>query len=878
MIKKFKKIISVTLAGVMMIGLSTFAAETNTASVYVAKPEKAYVLEKLGVMQSKEESVYSQSISRGDFAYSLGKLLIQNGGEESTRYFADVADYDYAAPYINALVEMKVISVDEERRFYPERSITIEEAVKMIVAALGYSPLAQAKGGYPMGYMRIAEKGGLLDGVNLSSAGEVTWAQTAELLFNTLIEPQYIPTEISNGGEEITYVQSEKDTVLKEVYSMEYARGILTGSNGVDIAFDVTSDKDSVVADGIRCTIDGENEDYTKLLGKSVYVLYYSDNDKAYYIFEDSSNKTEELIINTEDIAGYGDGNIKYYAGEKVKIVNISKAIILYNNAVPKNNIKSLFDNLICGSVRLVKTGSDGYNAAIISDCKPFVLKFADATSESLYSESDDTSIKLNEYETVNIKDEKGSNLALADIAAKSVMNVYASQNKERIDITVSSASVDGVAKAVSTADRSITLDGKVYDIEKGFERSVLGYINVGNTVQIYLDEFGKAIYAKVLDSAGMTTGYLITAYTDDSVFDDKINFKIYTASGELAIYESAENINIDGQSYRSAGAKALAAIPNGGNTQIIRFGLNSDKKINVIDTYEPGNETQDTTLTRIKDGSAYSSKYSFRIGKDIVVSSDTKFFCVPQDEDVLSATADKFSIVKQNNFNNAVNFKFEVYKEKGKNEFADAVVYRVNPDDSEENDYLNSNMFLVSENIEAIDDNGDAYRQLNGMLKGRDTSLKVYEDSLDKTNMKVDDIAEGDLIRYRTAYNGNVSAIEVLYDFSENKRIGWKNDNETMSLFASNYNSNFQISFGYVSEKGDNVVGWGYKSGANTDERINALSTSITFYDKDSRESKVYKGSINEIKDYKSAGDECDMIFVQFNQGYIQAAVVYKR
>ena len=73
-------------------------------------------------------------------------------------------------------------------------------------------------------------------------------------------------------------------------------------------------------------------------------------------------------------------------------------------------------------------------------------------------------------------------------------------------------------------------------------------------------------------------------------------------------------------------------------------------------------------------------------------------------------------------------------------------------------------------------------------------------------------------------------------------------------------------------------MVGWGYKSGANTDERINALSTSITFYDKDSRESKVYKGSINEIKDYKSAGDECDMIFVQFNQGYIQAAVVYKR
>ncbi len=877
MINKFKKIISITLAGVMMIALSAFAEGTDTVSAYDAKTEKAYVLEKLGVMQSKEESVYPQSISRGDFAYCLGKLLNRSSGEESTRYFADVANYDYAAPYINGLVEVKVISVDEERRFYPERSITVEEAVKMVVAALGYSPLAQARGGYPVGYMRVAQKGDLLDGVMLTSAAEFTWAQTAELLFNALIEPQYVPVKINSDGDETTYVQSEEDTILKEVYSMEYARGVLTGSNGVDIALDVTSDKDYVVVDGIRCSIDGENEDYTKLLGKSVFVLYYRDN-KTYYIFEDTSKENEELIINIEDIVGYEDGNIRYYDGDKVKTANISKATILYNNAIPQDNITSLLNNLNCGSVRLVKTDNDGYNAAIISDCKPFVLKFADATSKSLYSESDDTTIKLDEYQAVNIKDVKGLKLTLDDVAAKSVMNVYASQNKERIDIIVSSDSVEGIAKSISTTDGSITLDGKVYEIEKGFETSVLSRINVGSTVRIYLDEFGKIIYGKVLDSAGMTTGYLVAAKADDSGFDDKIIFKIYTASGVLTTYESASNINIDGESYRSESKRALAAIPNGGNTQIIRFGLNSDERINVIDTYEPGNESQDATLTRIKDGSVNSSKYSNRIGKDIVVSADTKFFCVPQDDDVLSATADKFSIVKQNSFNNAVNFKFEVYKEKGDNEFADAVIYRVNPDDTEENDYLNSNMFLVSDNIEAIDENGDLYRKLNGILKGRDTSLKVYEDSINKTNMAVDDIAEGDLIRYRTTYNGKVSAIEVLYDFSENKRIGWKNDNEIMSLFDSNYNSNFQVSFGYVSEKGDNVVGWGYKSGANTDERINATSTSITFYDKDSRGSKVYKGSVNDIKDYKSADDECDMIFVQFNQANVQAVVVYKR
>ena len=39
MINKFKKIISITLAGVMMIALSAFAEGTDTVSAYDAKTE-----------------------------------------------------------------------------------------------------------------------------------------------------------------------------------------------------------------------------------------------------------------------------------------------------------------------------------------------------------------------------------------------------------------------------------------------------------------------------------------------------------------------------------------------------------------------------------------------------------------------------------------------------------------------------------------------------------------------------------------------------------------------------------------------------------------------------------------------------------------------
>ncbi|HCB95376.1 MAG TPA: hypothetical protein DEP65_06980, partial [Ruminococcus sp.] len=89
---------------------------------------------------------------------------------------------------------------------------------------------------------------------------------------------------------------------------------------------------------------------------------------------------------------------------------------------------------------------------------------------------------------------------------------------------------------------------------------------------------------------------------------------------------------------------------------------------------------------------------------------------------------------------------------------------------------------------------------------------------------------------------------------------------------------SYFNLSFGYVSERGDSTIGWGYKSGTQTDERISAGSTTFMFYDKNSRDKKVYLGNFDDIRDYESAGDECDIIIAQFSDGNIRTAVIYKR
>lgn len=878
--KRIKRIIAFLTAIMLICTTAAFAAD-KAAGTGAAKPSKAYALEKLGVLSAKEEAVYAQPVTRGDFAYNLGKLLKQSGESTAVRYFGDVADYDYAVPYINALAEMKVISVDSDRRFYPNNNITAQEAVKMVVSALGYAPLAEARGGYPYGFIQVAKEGDLLDGISADPGDSINLGQAAELLFNTLIEPQYLPASIKSGENNSTvYKKSEENTFLKELYGLEYACGRLNGSNGVNIKFDTASDENSIVVDETKCRIDGGSEDYTELVGREVSVLYNSKTEYVFYVFKSDTQFQKEIKIDIDDFSGYENGSISYYSDKNtLKSINVSTAVIIYNNAVPKNDISDLFSNLTCGYIRLIAASGGGYDAVMVYDCRPFVLKSADSMAQILYSDSDNTVIDLKKFNIVNIRDEAANKIEPDSIAPKSVMNVYSSQNGERIDIIVSNSSAEGVVTAMNGGDAKISVDSKTYDIEDRYKDRILEALTVGAAVCVYSDIFGHIIHARVTDFDGMLIGYLIAAKNDDSGFGDTLKFKIFTADAKMITAESADNIRIDGAAYRGRADEALAAIPGGGaQTQIIRYALNADGKINKIDTYNEGSESPDVTLSRVKDGKSYSIKYNFRIDSDLVLSSDTKFFCVPDDENVNSADESLFSVVKQGSFNSTVSFKFECYKARGENEFADAVVYRVNPGDSESNDYANSNMFLVSENIEAIDENGDEYRQIKGMVRGRNSTLNVYESSLNTTNIPPGDICEGDLIRYRTSYNGRVSAIDLLYDESENRRIGWKNDNEKYSLFDSSYGANFQLSFGYVSERGDSVIGWGYKSGQQTDERINAVSATFMFYDKQAKNDKVYKGNYRDIKDYKSTPGGEDTVIVQMNQGTVQAAVIYKK
>lgn len=88
---------------------------------------------------------------------------------EAAADFTDVPANHWAKNYIGNAEKFGYINGYGDGTFAPDGDVTGAQAVKMIVCLLGYEPMAQARGGYPYGYVRTAMEIGLLGELGLVS-------------------------------------------------------------------------------------------------------------------------------------------------------------------------------------------------------------------------------------------------------------------------------------------------------------------------------------------------------------------------------------------------------------------------------------------------------------------------------------------------------------------------------------------------------------------------------------------------------------------------------------------------------------------------------------------------------------------------------------
>lgn len=190
-----KRIVSLLLAVCLAASLLTVPVGAKSVS-FADIPDRDTIvavesLRLMGVLDGFADGTFrpDSSLTRAQFCKMA--VYAMNGSAELGRYsmvtvFPDVKPSHWASSYINMAAKGKgIIAGFADGRFHPESTVTVGQAVTILVRLLGYTD-EDVGGIWPQGHMATAASIGLTDGVSTSGYAALTRGQAARLFLNLL--------------------------------------------------------------------------------------------------------------------------------------------------------------------------------------------------------------------------------------------------------------------------------------------------------------------------------------------------------------------------------------------------------------------------------------------------------------------------------------------------------------------------------------------------------------------------------------------------------------------------------------------------------------------------------------------------------------------
>ena len=140
--KNLKKVLALVVALTMVLGTVAFASFTDVtaeADSFTA----VQTLSSLEILNGYEDGTFKPEgdITRAEFCAVVCRALGLEGsanGAKGATQFTDVAADHWASGYINLAAGQKIVNGYGDGKFGPEDNVTYEQAVKMLVVALGF--------------------------------------------------------------------------------------------------------------------------------------------------------------------------------------------------------------------------------------------------------------------------------------------------------------------------------------------------------------------------------------------------------------------------------------------------------------------------------------------------------------------------------------------------------------------------------------------------------------------------------------------------------------------------------------------------------------------------------------------------------------------
>ncbi|MBE7063810.1 MAG: S-layer homology domain-containing protein [Ruminococcaceae bacterium] len=548
-----KKTIATFLCTIFLLMLSTAVTAVGFSDTSGTNCERAAeVLSALGIVEGKSGGIYDPdgNLTRAEMtAIVLRAMDVECGTENAI--FKDVPTSHWASGIIAAAYQLGIINGTSETTFEPDKGVTYDQAVKMIVSALGYAVQAETMGGYPSGYLSKATQLDILKGVGTGTP--MTRGDMAVLVYNALDVELFLKT--SYGADTYHYTTERTKTLLSHYLKVTHYRGEVEAVPMARPEHVTARLLDDEVVIGGEVMKAGASDACDMLGIRSDIYVRYQEDDKPVVLAVVPCQGTKVVQLRSADISSSTSTSALVYSdadGKEVK-ADITGATLIWNGREETKTEARLTPE--GGTVRLISGNGIHFDMVVVESFTSHVVESIHKEESIVYFKDAamPMSIDFTDAELrTEMSDSGGMPITITDLAEWDVLSVAESDSRHTTRVRRMYRSREAVTGTVTECgDREVVIGDTAYPLA---ETMAFGTIEVGQDAAYYLDFTGAVVSVNTgYAGTGRTYGWLRSASLSKGV-DKKLCLKIFTQEGEWKVFELKDKIDFNGVSVDSTG------------------------------------------------------------------------------------------------------------------------------------------------------------------------------------------------------------------------------------------------------------------------------------------------------------------------------------
>lgn len=705
---KFSKRLLCTLLAVLVTLTSIAVVPASAAFTDLEANHNAYdavnVLSKLGVINGYVDGSFrpNNNVTRAEFTAMLlrtrGLGAVGSTSLENPP-FPDVTtpDVSWAIANIRTAREMGIINGYDDGTFKPNNNVLYEEAVKMIVCALGYGEMGAEGAFWYSKYLMTATSLGFTEGAGGAVSVPATRATIANMLYNCL------EVELAEDNK-IT-----EKTILEHDLKLTKNVGYISSNPEISLSqpdANLRDDEVEISVNGVASTykVDDASK-YSDMLGAQIEFYFKNDlNSGLKHLILATVKNSTTIKVDADLIQSWSANGIRYFKDEDAQRetgANIAAdSVVVYNGKIygvtaAASSFATYYANEslpLVGDMELVdRNGDNIFDVIFVNDYEPY---FVSSVTSSDYKVTDNAlrnglsggNQKILNYKANDIEFVTKDGAATTFSAIKKGSVIFVAQDKHSsgdAKVIVCNDTVSGKITS-SSSSKGITVNGQTYKFSNlaPWENTIPGASptlttapQMGDTAKFYLDLSGNVIwYDKTEAASNQQYGYITGAKYDSSDFEEtaqvmiatKSNVKgsVYTITTKSKINGSTEALSDFITKLDKANDRINdPAIADSDYRQLVKFTTSKGTEIDEIITAEAvtsGKEIVSDNLyiykpSSINSGTSLSyNRTNSELGGDVYIGNATFIINV--------SNPSKYSIMSLSDFKNNATYNVEVF------------------------------------------------------------------------------------------------------------------------------------------------------------------------------------------------------------------------